>query len=32
VTWKLLVKPGEKQEIGFGIIIDYPKDREIRGL
>jgi len=32
LTWKLLVKPGEKQEIGFGIIIDYPKDREIRGL
>jgi uncharacterized protein (TIGR02231 family) len=32
LTWKLYVKPGEKQEISFGIIIEYPKDREISGL
>ncbi|MFA7060214.1 MAG: mucoidy inhibitor MuiA family protein [Pedobacter sp.] len=32
LTWKLYVKPGEKREISFGIIIEYPKDREISGL
>ena len=32
LIWKLHVKPGEKREIRFGIIIEYPKDREIIGL
>lgn len=32
LTWKLQVKPGEKREITFGITVEYPKDREIRGL
>jgi len=32
VTWKLVLKPGEKREVTFGIIIEYPKDREVVGL
>lgn len=32
VTWKLVLKPGEKREIAFGIVVEYPKDRELIGL
>lgn len=32
VTWKLPVKAGEKRELSFGILVEYPKDREIGGL
>jgi uncharacterized protein (TIGR02231 family) len=32
LTWKLPLKAGEKREITFGIIVEYPKDREISGL
>lgn len=32
LVWKLLVKPGEKQELTFGIGVEYPKDREVTGL
>lgn len=30
--WKLPLKAGEKREITFGILVEYPKDREITGL
>lgn len=32
VTWKLPLKAGEKRELTFGILVEYPKDREISGL
>ena len=32
LTWKLPVKSGEKREITFGILVEYPKDREVTGL
>lgn len=32
LTWKLVLKPGEKREISYGIVIEYPKDKEIIGL
>lgn len=32
LTWKLPLKAGEKRELTFGIIVEYPKDREITGL
>lgn len=32
LTWKLPLKAGEKREFTFGIIVEYPKDREITGL
>ncbi len=32
VTWKILLKAGEKKELTFGILVEYPKDREISGL
>jgi uncharacterized protein (TIGR02231 family) len=32
LTWKLPVKSGEKKELTFGILVEYPKDREITGL
>ncbi len=32
LLWKLPLKPGEKKEITFGIIVEYPKDREVTGL
>lgn len=32
LTWKLPVKAGEKREVTFGIIVEYPKEREITGL
>ena len=32
MTWKLPLKAGEKRELTFGIVVEYPKDREITGL
>ncbi len=32
LTWKLPLKAGEKKEINFGILVEYPKEREITGL
>ncbi len=32
VTWRSLLKAGEKKELTFGIQVEYPKDREIIGL
>ncbi|HEX8960218.1 MAG TPA: DUF4139 domain-containing protein, partial [Geobacteraceae bacterium] len=32
LTWKLPLQPGEKRAITFGILVEYPKDREITGL
>jgi len=32
ITWKLALKPGEKREVTFGILVEYPKDREVNGL
>jgi uncharacterized protein (TIGR02231 family) len=32
LTWKLPLKAGEKRELTFGILVEYPRDREITGL
>jgi uncharacterized protein (TIGR02231 family) len=32
LVWKLPFKGGERKELNFGIMIEYPKDREISGL
>ena len=32
LTWKIPLKAGEKKELTFGILVEYPKDREITGL
>jgi uncharacterized protein (TIGR02231 family) len=32
VTWKAPLRAGEKRELTFEIVIEYPKDREITGL
>jgi hypothetical protein len=32
LTWKLPLKAGEKRELTFGIVVEYPKGREITGL
>jgi len=32
LTWKLPLKAGEKRELTFGIVVEYPKGREISGL
>lgn len=32
VTWKLPLRSGEKKELTFGILVEYPKEREISGL
>ncbi len=32
LTWKLPVKAGERRELTFGIVVEYPKNREITGL
>ena len=32
ITWKTPLKAGEKKELTFGIVVEYPKDREITGL
>ncbi len=32
VAWKTPLKAGEKKELTFGILVEYPKDREVTGL
>lgn len=32
VTWKTPLQAGEKKELTFGILVEYPKEREITGL
>jgi uncharacterized protein (TIGR02231 family) len=32
LAWRLPLKAGEKKAITFGILVEYPKDREITGL
>lgn len=32
LTWKVVLMPGEKREVTFGIVVEYPKDREVSGL
>jgi uncharacterized protein (TIGR02231 family) len=32
LVWKMPLQPGEKKELVFGIVVEYPKDREITGL
>jgi len=32
VTWRTPLKAGEKKELTFGILVEYPKDRELTGL
>jgi uncharacterized protein (TIGR02231 family) len=32
IIWKMPFKSGEKKELRFGILVEYPKDREISGL
>jgi len=32
LTWRLPLKAGEKRELTFGIVVEYPKEREITGL
>ena len=32
MTWKLSMNAGEKRELTFGIVVEYPKDREVTGL
>jgi len=32
LTWKIPLKAAEKKELSFGILVEYPKDREINGL
>jgi uncharacterized protein (TIGR02231 family) len=32
LTWRMPLKAGEQKELTFGILIEYPKDREITGL
>ena len=32
ITWRTPLNAGEKKELTFGIVVEYPKDREITGL
>jgi uncharacterized protein (TIGR02231 family) len=32
IIWKLPLQGGEKKELTFGILVEYPKEREITGL
>jgi len=32
VIWKTPLKAGEKRELTFGIVVEYPKEREVTGL
>ena len=32
VTWKTPLQAGEKKELTFGILVEYPKERAITGL
>ncbi len=32
LLWKLPLKAGEKKELTFGILLEYPKERDVTGL
>jgi uncharacterized protein (TIGR02231 family) len=32
IVWKIPLLAGEKKELTFGILVEYPKDKEISGL
>lgn len=32
ITWKLPLSPGEKRELTYGILVEYPKERSVNGL
>ena len=32
LTWRLPMKAGEKRELTFGIVVEYPRDRQVTGL
>jgi len=32
LVWKLKLVPGEKKELRYEIVVEYPKDREVSGL
>ncbi|MDD2583132.1 MAG: DUF4139 domain-containing protein, partial [Desulfuromonadaceae bacterium] len=32
IIWKMPLQAGEKKELTFGILVEYPKDKEILGL
>ncbi len=32
ITWKTLLNAGEKKELSYGILVEYPKERLIDGL
>lgn len=32
LTWKIPLKSGEKKELTFSILVEYPKEKEITGL
>ena len=32
IIWKTQLRTGEKKELTFGILVEYPKDKEITGL
>jgi len=32
LIWKIPMAAGEKKELTFGIVVEYPKDREVVGL
>lgn len=32
LVWKLKLAPGEKKELRYEIVVEYPKDREVTGL
>ena len=32
ITWKIPLNAGEKKELTFGILVEYPKERQMDGL
>lgn len=32
LIWKMKLAPGEKKELRYEIVVEYPKDREVSGL
>jgi len=32
MMWNVSLKSGEKKDLSFGILVEYPKNRELRGL
>jgi len=32
ITWKMPLEAGEKKELSFGLMVEYPKEREVTGL